>query len=82
MRHGVLLVLSVASAGCWTLEDGARARAASELSCPEERIGVAHLEALGPGTMEVEACGRRARYTCFQRDLTRQPVCVREPLAW
>ncbi len=77
---GLLLALPLLwSVGCADREEMARVRAAHELRCPTDEVGVAPRPDISDGTFDVEACGQRARYTCFARR-ARGLGCAREPL--
>ena len=74
-RPALLLVLL---SSCVMPSSLARTRASHEFKCPEEQVVLHERSDLSQGTYDVEACGRRARYTCT---VTRyQNVCVREPI--
>jgi hypothetical protein len=85
MRHACLFLalgsLLAASAGCYGVEDSARIRAAGEFRCPEDQVVLTARPELSDDTVDVEACGHRARYTCPEKRNQGAPrACVREPL--
>jgi hypothetical protein len=81
----VALVLSLLLSGCAlspTIADAAKARAATDLNCPSERIST-H-DSVG-GAVVVRGCGAWTQYTCFYtggRSVGRfataagDPICV------
>jgi hypothetical protein len=63
--------------GCATMADMAREQASRELRCPAETIAVTPRTDLNPhgGILDVEACGKVARYAVVYREA----LCIREP---
>jgi hypothetical protein len=61
-----------------TVFEIARARASRELRCPAEKIEITGRPDIDvyEGILDVEACGKLARYAVLRRD---SRVCVREP---
>jgi hypothetical protein len=55
------------AAGCTSLKDVVRARAASELACGEEDVDVAFVAG---STYRATGCGRTNEYTCDRRRFT------------
>jgi hypothetical protein len=76
-RLGLLLPFLLLSS-CVTSASLARTRASHEFKCPEEQVVLRGRSDLSEGTYDVEACGRRARYTCTAGKYTH--ICAREPL--
>ena len=77
---GLLIALPLLwSAACADREEMARVRAANELRCPGAQVGVAPRPDISDGTFDVDACGQRARYTCFANG-AKELGCAREPL--
>ena len=73
------LVLAGVSGGCvGTLGDLALKRASREFSCPVERIGIIQRADIDGGLFDIEACGQRARYSCFS-GRHHMNHCTREP---
>jgi hypothetical protein len=64
--------------GCYTTDDAARIRASNEFQCPEDRVRVTPRDDIETYMVDIDACGKRARYTCphSRNSIT----CVREPL--
>lgn len=63
-------------------------RASREFNCPGETITVVERDDISPGLYDVGACGRRARYHCWDPDAyyaadqfqaSASPQCTREP---
>ena len=78
VRLPAFLFLLLVPLSCVTPDSLARTRASHEFKCPEDQVALRPRSDLSDGTYDVEACGRRARYTCT---LTKyQHVCAREPL--
>lgn len=80
-RVGPLVVFAVAGGvamcgGC--APDALIQRASNEFGCPQQRIEVIDRWDIAAGLYDVDACGSRARYMCFQ---TRRSsgACVHEP---
>lgn len=84
-RIGALVVVVVAagammSGGCAFGLDAVVQRASNEFACPREQVEVIERNDIGQGTYDLDACGSRARYTCFAIDDNVPNVrCVREP---
>jgi hypothetical protein len=75
---GPLLLIA---SGCYGVEDSARIRAANEFRCPPEQVVLVPRQDLSEDTVDVYACGYRARYTCpSKRNQSVPRTCVREPL--
>jgi hypothetical protein len=53
-------------------------RASNEFACPQQRIEVIDRRDIAAGLYDVDACGARARYMCFQTGRSRG-ACVHEP---
>jgi hypothetical protein len=85
MRHA-LAFLALGSllffiSGCYGVEDSAKIRAANEFGCPPEQVVLVPRQDLSEDTVDVYACGYRARYTCpSKRNQSVPRTCVREPL--
>ncbi len=77
---GVLVGLG--TMGCVTPEGLARERAANEFKCPPTRVFLTPRPELSDGTFDVEACGRKARYTCIASygETSVTNGCAREPM--
>jgi len=73
-----LLFLSLLASSCVTSASLARTRASREFKCPEKQVVLHWRSDLSEGTYDVEACGRRARYTCTASKYTH--MCAREPI--
>jgi hypothetical protein len=84
MRRLILLYAALApwvTVGCGeSVEEAARIRAAGEFHCPDDRIQVASREDIDSDTVDIRACGRRARYTCPRGGRWDGRTCIREPL--
>jgi hypothetical protein len=52
-------------------------RASNEFACPVERVRIIERSDIETGLFDLEACGGRARYTCFVAKHVRR--CIREP---
>jgi hypothetical protein len=78
MRRLILMAIvgAIPALACITAEDGARTRAANEFHCPENEVRTELREELSAATVDVQACGHSARYTCDPRYPS---VCTREP---
>jgi hypothetical protein len=72
---GVALI----SGACVEMRNTLVIRASGELTCPSERLNLLERGDLGPGVYDVEACGRRARYTCIEQQKQSTMTCVHEP---
>lgn len=69
--------------------DAAVQRASREFSCPPAKIGVIERSDIADSLFDLEACGHRARYSCFYNDPygrgyavigeTGRNQCIREP---
>lgn len=60
--HGrVAIVLVLLLAGCATLADSARIRAAADFSCPASEVTVS---GIGAGAVRARGCGQTATYVC------------------
>jgi len=76
-----LAFLLALTSGCYGVEDSAKIRAANEFRCPEDQIVLTPRPDLSEDTVDVFACGYRARYTCPSKRNSSVPrTCVREPL--
>jgi hypothetical protein len=67
-------------AGC--VPDALVQRASNEFACPQQRIEVIDRRDIAAGLYDVDACGSRARYMCFQTGRggrTMGGACVHEP---
>ena len=73
-----VLLVFLLSSSCVTSASLARTRASREFKCPEEQVVLHGRSDLSEGTYDVEACGRRARYTCTASKYTH--LCAREPM--
>lgn len=74
----LVLFLLLCSCSIPTTGSLARTRASHEFNCPKEQVVLRGRPDLSSATYDVEACGRRARYTCA---ITKyQDVCAREPI--
>jgi hypothetical protein len=73
--------LPFVTAGCYGVEDSAKIRAANEFRCPPDQVVLVPRQDLSEDTVDVYACGYRARYTCPPRRNQSVPrSCIREPL--
>jgi hypothetical protein len=60
-------------------EHPAKLRAASEFGCNYDDIVLTERPDLSPRTVDVNACGHAARYTCV-KTWGRAETCTREPM--
>jgi hypothetical protein len=80
-RAVLVVMLAVSTAACATggMEDAARARAANDLKCPEDKV---NLVEIGGTSYRAKGCGDSAVYDCTQSaghsTLDAEYLCVPE----
>jgi hypothetical protein len=71
-----ICLLAALAAGCDfpAAQNPAKARAANEFNCDYNEIELTERPDLSPRTVDVNACGHAARYTCGRGACTREPM--------
>ena len=81
MRIAILVGTVLTLLGCHDqaiFPAAARTRAAAEFHCPAERVQLSPRAELGYQVMDVDACGRQARYACIHQPGSNIVTCVHE----